>query len=42
MVSIRSKRITNSNIRPTYSLSTKENEIISIEITKLFKKLVIG
>ena len=29
------------NIGPTYPLSSKENEITSIEITKLLKKLVI-
>ena len=35
------KELSTQNIRPTYPLSSKENEIISIEITKLLKKLVI-
>ena len=35
------KELPTRNIRPTYPLSSKENEIISIEITKLLKKLVI-
>ena len=34
------KELSTQNIRPTYLLSSKENEIISIEITKLLKKLV--
>ena len=35
------KELPTQNTRPTYPLSSKENEIISIEITKLLKKLVI-
>ena len=35
------KELPTQNIRPTYPLSSKENEIISTEITKLLKKLVI-
>ena len=33
--------LSTQNIRPTYPLSSKENEIILIEILKLLKKLVI-
>ena len=36
------KELPTQNIGPTYRLSSKENEIISIEITKLLKKLIIG
>ena len=36
------KELPTQNIGPTYPLSSKENEIISIEITKLLKKLIIG
>ena len=36
------KELRIQNIRPTYTLSSKENEIISIKIAKLLKKLVIG
>ena len=35
------KELRTQNIRPTYTLSSKENEIISIKIAKL-QKLVIG
>ena len=35
------KELPNQIIRPTYPLSSKENEIVSTEITKLLKKLVI-
>ena len=35
------KELRIQNIRPTYTLSSKENEIISIKIAKL-QKLVIG
>ena len=35
------KQLSTRNIRPTYPLSSKENDIISIEITKLLKKLFI-
>ena len=35
------KELPTQNIRPTYPWSCKENEIISIEIIKLLKKLVI-
>ena len=34
------KELPTQNIRPTYPLSSKENETISIEITKLLKKLI--
>ena len=34
------KELPNQIIRPTYPLSSKENEIISTEITKLLKMLV--
>ena len=36
------KELRIQNIRSTYTLSSKENEIISIKIAKLLKKLVIG
>ena len=36
------KELRIQNMRPTYTLSSKENEIISIKIAKLLKKLVIG
>ena len=36
------KESSTQNIRSTYPLSSKENEIISIDTTKLLKKLVIG
>ena len=35
------KELPTQNVRPTYPLSSKENEIISTEIPKLLKKLVI-
>ena len=35
------KELPTWNIRPTYPLSSKENDIVSIKITKLLKKLVI-
>ena len=34
------KELPTENIGPTFPLSSKENEIISLEITKLLKKLV--
>ena len=36
------KELPTRNIRPTYPLSSKENDIISIEVTKLLKKLAIA
>ena len=35
------KELSTQSIRPIYPLSSKENEIITIEIIKLLKKLVI-
>ena len=35
------KELPTRKTRPTYPLSSKENEVIPIEITKLLKKLVI-
>ena len=35
------KELPTRNIRPTYPLSSKKNEIISTEITKLLKKLIV-
>ena len=35
------KELPTRNIRPTYPLSSKENDVIPIEITKLLKRLVI-
>ena len=36
------KKLPTQNIRPNYPLSSNNNEIISIETTKLLNKLIIG